>query len=100
MTRYYFEVLREGLSICLDTDIHYHYEFKIGEIIDINMYSGKVALYPKLVFGTIEYDADLFTIDWNKSQSARLNISGCITKGYLSDITIQVLRDKKLDLLL
>jgi hypothetical protein len=98
--KHYFEVLKEGLSICVDTDIHYHYEFKIGEIIHINIYSGKVALYPKLVFGTIEYDADLFTIDWNSSQSARLNIDLCITKGYLSDITIQVLRDKKLDMLL
>jgi len=95
MTRYYFEVLREGLSICLDTDIHYHYEFKIGYIIDINMYSDRATV----VFGNVEYDAK-FILDWNKRQSARLTINLCITKGYLKDITIQVLRDKKLDLLL
>ncbi len=94
MTRYYL-VLKEGLSICVDSDINYHYEFKIGKIIDINMYSDKATV----VFGTLEYDAK-FILDWNKTQSARLTIDLCITKGYLKDITIQVLRDKKLDLIL
>jgi hypothetical protein len=100
--KHYFEVIKEGLSICLDTDIHYHYEFKIGEIIHINMYSDEG---PKLVFGTVEYYVHEFTIDWTKSprnirSNARLDIGSCITKGYMRDITIQVLRDKKLDLIL
>ena len=94
MTRYYLEVLKEGLSICLDTDIHYHYEFKIGEIIHINMYSDKG---PKLVFGTVEYYVHEFTIDWTKTSSARLDIGSCITKGYMRDITISVYREKKLN---
>jgi len=93
--KHYFEVIKEGLSICVDTDIHYHYEFKIGEIIHINMYSDK----DTVVFGTIEYDAK-FILDWNKSQSSRLTIHLCVTKGYLKDVTVQVLRDKKLDLIL
>jgi predicted RNA-binding protein (virulence factor B family) len=96
MTRHYLEVIKEGISICLDTDVHYHHQFKIGDIIYINMYSDKG---PKLVFGTVEYDA-VFTLDWTKTSSARLDIGSCITNGYLKDITIQMLRDKKLDLLL
>ena len=95
MTRYYLEVIKEGLSICVDNDINYHYEFGIGEIIDINMYSDKATV----LFGTLEYDVD-FTIDCNKSQSARLTINFCINKGYLRDVTVQVERDRKLDLFL
>jgi len=95
MTKYYLQILTDNLSICVDNDINYHYEFKIGEIIDINLYSDKATV----LFGTLEYDA-IFILDWNKSQSARLTINLCITKGYMRDITIQVERDKKLDLLL
>ncbi len=95
MKRYYLEVIKAGLSICVDTDINYHYEFEVGEIIDINMYSDKAMV----VFGTLEYDAK-FILDWNKTQGARLTINLCFTKGYLKDVTIQVERDKKLDMLL
>jgi predicted RNA-binding protein (virulence factor B family) len=97
MTKYYLEVMREGVSICLDTDVHYHHQFKIGDVIPIHMYSDKG---PKVVFGGYtEYDAE-FTLDWTKTSSARLDVGSCITKGYFKDITIQMLRDKKLDLLL
>ncbi len=99
MTRHYLEVLKEGISICLDTDVHYHHEFKVGEIIYINMYPYKNIYSNKVVFGTVEYDA-VFTLDWTKTSSSRLDVGSCITKGYLKDITIQMLRDKKLDLLL
>ena len=95
MTRYYLEVLKDSLSICVDSDINYHHHFKLGDIISINMYSDKATV----VFGTLEYDAK-FILDWNKTQSAILTINLCITKGYLRDVTIQVERDRKLDLLL
>lgn len=93
MTKYYLSVLKDNVSICLDTDVQYHHQFKIGDIINIHMYSDKG---PKVVFGGYaEYDAE-FTLDWTKTSSARLSIAGCITKGYLVDITKQVDRDFKL----
>ena len=96
MTRYYLEVLQEGLSIEIDSDIHYHHQFKVGDIITINMYVDKG---PKVVFGPFEYDA-VFTLDWKEDVSSRWSVAGCITKGYLRDMTIQIERQKKLDLLL
>jgi len=94
MTKYYLEVMREGVSICLDTDVHYHHHFKVGDIIPIHMYSDKG---PKVVFGGYtEYDAE-FTIDWDKTSSARLSVAGCITKGYLVDVTKGVNRQEKLN---
>ena len=93
MTKYYLSVLKDNVSICLDSDIRHYHQFKIGDIINIHMYSDKG---PKVVFGGYaEYDAE-FTLDWTKTSSDRLSIAGCITKGYLVDITKQVDRDFKL----
>ncbi len=93
MTKYYLEVLREGISICLDTDVRYYHYFEVGDIININMYSDKG---PKVVFGgRVEYDAE-FTLDWDKTSSVRLTVASCITKGYLADVTKNVNRDEKL----
>jgi hypothetical protein len=94
MTKYYLEVMREGVSICLDTDVQYHHQFKIGDVIPIHMYSDKG---PKVVFGGYtEYDAE-FTLDWDKAFSVRLTVASCITKGYLVDVTKGVHRQEKLN---
>jgi hypothetical protein len=94
MTNYYLEVMREGVSICLDTDVQYHHEFKVGDIIPIHMYSDKG---PKVVFGGYsEYEAE-FTLDWDKAFSVRLTVAGCITKGYMVDVTKSVHRQEKLN---
>jgi len=93
MTKYYLSVLKDNVSICLDSDVHYYHEFEIGDIINIHMYSDKG---PMVVFGNrVEYNAE-FTLDWNKTVSARLTVAACITKGYLADITLQFDRDFKL----
>ena len=93
MTKYYLQVLKDNLSICLDTDIRHYHQFEIGDIINIHMYSDKG---PKVVFGGhAEYDAE-FTLDWNKTSSARLSVAGCITNGILADITKNIHRDEKL----
>ena len=94
MTKYYLEVMKSGVSICLDTDVQYHHQFGVGDIINIHMYSYSG---PKVVIGgRVEYDAE-FTIDWDKTSSARLTVAGCITKGYLVDVTKGVNRQEKLN---
>ena len=93
MTKYYLQVLKDNVSICLDSDIRYYHQFKIGDIINIHMYSDKG---PKIVFGGYaEYDAQ-FTLDWNKTSDS-LSIAACITKGYLADVTKNLERDIKLN---
>lgn len=97
MTKYYLEVIKPNISICIDTDIHYHHQFKIGDIIlveyDIKSttlkFSG-VSCYYSLTSGPE------FTLDWDKIQSARLSIATLITKGYAVDVTKNVDRDFKL----
>jgi len=99
MTKYYLEVMKSGLSICLDTDVQYYHQFEIGDIINIHMYSDKG---PKVVFGgRVEYDAQftLVILDWDKVKSARLSVASFITMGYLVDITKGVNRQEKLNIL-
>ena len=98
MTKYYLEVLVDNLSICVDSDVQYYHQFKVGDVIPIHMYSDKG---PKVVFGSTEYDRSVeydaeFTLDWDKRMSTRLSVVICITKNYLVDITKNVHRDEKL----
>lgn len=98
MTKYYLEVLKDNVSICVDSDVQYYHQFKVGDVIPIHMYSDKG---PKVVFGSTEYDRSVeynaeFTLDWDKTCSARLTVASCITKGVLVDITKNVNRDEKL----
>jgi hypothetical protein len=100
MTRYYFEVIKEGLSVCVDSDINYHYEFSVGEIIAINMYSDRGTV----LFGEVEYAARFIYEAGNHEfgvlvlNSLRINFG--LTNCYLSDVTVQVERDRKLGLIL
>ncbi len=93
MTKYYLEVLKPNISICIDSDISYYHQYEVSDVILIYMYPDKG---PKVILGSnAEYDA-IFTIDWNKPPSARLSIAGCLTKGYIADISINVERQDKL----
>ena len=99
MTKYYLEVLVDNLSICVDSDVQYYHQFKVGDVIPIHMYSDKG---PKVVFGSTEYDRSVeydaqFTLDWDKRMSARLTVAACIAKGYMVDVTKNIHRDEKLE---
>ena len=99
MTKYYLEVVKNNVSICLDTDVQYHHEFNIGDIIlveyDIN---GKTTLIFDVMSMSysITFGAE-FKIDWDKTCSMRLSIAGCITRGYMVDVTKNVDRNFKLE---
>ncbi len=92
MTEYYLQVLKDNISICLDTDVRYYHNFDLNDVIKIHMYSDKG---PKVVFGKYEYDAE-FTLDFDKVNSARLSIASLISKGFMVDITKNIHRDNKL----
>ena len=100
MTKYYLEVMREGVYLFRYGCSRYHHRFNVGDVIPIHMYSDKG---PKVIFGgRVEYDAE-FTLDWNKAiynkhyvKGVRLTVATCISKGYMVDITKNVHRDEKL----
>ena len=106
MTKYYLEVVKDNVSICLDSDIQHHHNFNIGDIILVEYdIKGKTAMQmvPTLIFDEICMSYSItcgiylpFKIDWDNICSTRLSIDGCITKGYMVDVTKNVNRDEKL----
>jgi hypothetical protein len=98
MTKYYLSVLKDNVSICLDSDVHYHHQFKIGDVIfvEYDIKSGSTLMFNGMSLHYSLTSGPEFTLDWDKMQSARISIAGCITKGIMVDITKQVDRDFKL----
>ena len=98
MTKYYLEVVKNNVSICLDTDVQYHHHFNIGDIILVEYdIKGKTTLIFDVMSMSysITFGAE-FIIDWDKTCSMRLSIAGCITRGYMVDVTKNVQREEKL----
>ena len=98
MTKYYLEVVKNNVSICLDSDIGYHHHFKVGDIILVEY---DIKGNTNLIFDGLSRQYSItsaveFKIDWDKTCSMRLSIAGCITKGYMVDVTKNVQREEKL----
>jgi len=90
---YYLEVLVDNLSICLDSDINYYHHFKIGEIIRAEFGMNELQLF----INGCKIHETLITIDWDKTKSKKINLSIAINSNLIADITINILRDKKLN---
>ena len=91
MVNYYLEVMKNNVSICLDSDIHHH--FNVGDVLLIVMDND---LGITLKHDCIEVVNPTFKLDWGKTCSARLSTASCISKGVMVDITKNVDRDFKL----
>lgn len=93
---YYLEVISEGLSICLDSDINLYHHYKIGDVIKINYKLNESYLH----FNNLSVKYDGFTIDWDKVNQKRLSVTSCINAKYITDITKQIEREEKLNKIL
>ena len=100
MGKYYLEVIKKNLSFELDSDIHYFYNFEIGDIICLEFDGRKSTL--KFIQNSegimkLNYDNPYFKSNWDKVDgNSRLYIKDAVDSGYLVDTTIQKLRDEKI----
>lgn len=94
---YYLEVIKEGLSICLDSDINLYHHFKLGDIIELDY---KLNEPSYLYFNNSKIKYDGLTIDWGKINQKRLSIASCINAKYIVDITKNVEREEKINKIL
>lgn len=94
MTDYYLQVVKPGVCICLDTDVGYYHNFEVGDVLLITMdiHSG-----PTLKHKGFSISDPHFILDWDKVQSVRLSISGCLLKGVMIDMTVSINRELKLN---
>jgi hypothetical protein len=95
---YYFEVLVDNLSICIDSEVAYYHYFKKGDIIEYYYKKNYINLEVSMIKINVgEFLFDRFVVDWDKihSWSSSL-ITEFIEKGMVADVTKQVERDQKL----
>ncbi len=98
----YFEIKKEGISVCLDNDVAYYHHFKVGEIICVSDH-----YKPKLLYIMNSYEKwkighqVSFVLDCYTRHSEKLSPDECIFHGYFIEITkgfeLKELRDKKLN---
>ena len=95
---YYFEVLVDNLSVCLDEETAYFHKFNKGDIIEYYYKKNYINLEVAMIKINVgEFLFDRFVVDWDKihSWSSSL-ITEFIEKGMVADVTKQVDRDQKL----
>lgn len=95
---YYFEVLVDNLSVCLDEETAYFHKFNKGDIIEYYYKKNYINLEVAMIKINVgEFLFDRFVVNWDKihSWSSSL-ITEFIEKGMVADVTKQVERDQKL----
>jgi hypothetical protein len=98
----FLEVIKENISLLIDSDVGYYHTFEIGDIIEQNIYDVKLNGETILLRGDYTKEIVQYTIRHSKFYggvpvSARVNIYKLIELGYVLDITKLMLRNKKIE---
>ena len=96
---YYFEVLVDNLSICIDSEVANYYHFKKGDTFEYFYEDNYINIPMAMVkIGNTKYPYDRFVIDWNKINSwSSILLMPLLQKEKIVEITNQEIRDKKLN---
>ena len=108
--KYYLQIVKDNVSILVDSDVGYYHQFKIDDVIEVVM-DDNLGISLNIrdlivtdIVGKEIYNANgwiiqnpRFTIDWDKFDRQELSIASAVMKGYMIDITKGVERNKKLD---
>ena len=97
----FLEVLRDDISLLIDSDVGYYIYFKIGDIIEQNVkyvkLNGHPILYGDFSNSIVNYTIPAKTLGiQNKRITVRVSVFGLIKDNYFKDITKQIIRDIKL----
>ena len=91
--KYYLQIVKDSVSILVDSDLGYHHHFKIDDVIEVVM-DDNLGISLNINGWIIQNPR--FTIDWDKFDRQELSIASSVMKGYMIDITKGVERDNKL----
>jgi hypothetical protein len=114
--------MKPGLSYELDSDIHYYYHFKHGDLLVCEFGDDKIegcygVIYKRVVTyenfykpnkwsNAVTLDRNtyqgnsVFTLNWDSVSSKRIDLVTSIKDGYLYDVTKCMNRNWKLELIL
>lgn len=110
----YFQIMKSGLSYELDSDIHYYHHFKIGELLVCEFGDDEIkerwgVIYKRVItydehnvviLNRRTYQGNKeFTINWDSINSEKKDLVELIKGEYLFDITKNIHRERKLELI-
>ena len=117
--KYYLQIVKDNVSILVDSDVGYYHQFKIDDVIEVVMNDELQLgfqtqhlgislnirdLIVTDIVGKEIYNANgciiqnpRFTIDWDKKDYQQLSIASAVMNGYMMDVTKGVERNKKLE---
>ena len=117
--KYYLQIVKDNVSVLVDSDVGYYHQFKIDDVIEVVMNDELQLgfqtqhlgislnirdLIVTDIVGKEIYNANgwiiqnpRFTIDWDKKDYQQLSIASAVMNGYMMDVTKGVERNKKLD---
>jgi hypothetical protein len=115
--KYYLQIVKDNVSILVDSDVGYYHQFKIDDVIEVVMNDELQLgfqtqhlgislnirdLIVTDIVGKEIYNANgwiiqnpRFTIDWDKKDYQQLSIASALMNGYMMDVTKGVERKKK-----
>jgi len=100
--KYYLQIVKDNVSILVDSDVGYYHQFKIDDVIEVVMSDESLARQlagqgvSLNVHGWIIQNPR-FTIDWDKKDYQQFTIASAVMNGYMMDVTKGVERNKKLE---
>ena len=102
MKNHYYEVIKKGVSTCIDYDISYYHHFKVGDVICVSD-----QFNPKLIYIMNNYEKWQvghlvnFVIDCYSRNIRNVRIRELVCSGYFIEVTkgfvLKEVRDKKLN---
>jgi len=94
MSKYYLQVVKDNVSILVDSDLGYHHHFKIEDVIEVVMDDN---LGISLNIHGCVIQNPIFTVIPCLLSCINISIASVVMKGYMIDITKGVERNRKLD---
>lgn len=91
--KYYLQIVKDNVSVLVDSDVGYYHQFKVDDIIEVIM-DDNLGISLNINGWIIEKPE--FTIDWDKKDYQQLSIASAVMNGYMIDITKGVERNNKL----
>lgn len=92
---YHLQILKDNVSILIDSDIGYYHHLELDDIISVEFDSNSLKLI-SINNSKNTIHSPIFVTNWNSIKSKSMTIASLISLNYLSDISHMIDREKKL----
>lgn len=94
---YYLEVISDGISLLIDSDVGYYENLKPGSILEAEFDTSHGIKLIQIDEVRLQIVNPIFYIDVEKTETKRLTVSSLISLRKMADVTDSINRQKKLE---